>query len=80
MSQRELKALTAEGNLTQEKRLRSGKVRTSRDDAMVEEGSKELEELQTQLLEARAKLEEKSQELADAEQSLNVASNPGSLS
>ena len=39
---------------------------------MGEEGSKELEELEElQLLEAHAKLEEKSQELADAQKSLN---------
>ena len=76
MSQCELKALTAEagkGSLTREKRLRSGRIRTSRDDAMNEEGSKVLEELQTQLLEACAKLKEKGQELADAQQSLSDA-------
>ena len=76
MSQRELKALTAEagkGSLTREKRLRSGRTRTSRDDAMNEEGSKELEELQRQLREARDELEEKSQELADAQRSLGDA-------
>ena len=66
MSQRELKALTAETGkegLTREKRLRSRRVRTRRDDAMNEEGSRDPEELRGQLLDA---FEEKSRELAIA--------------
>ena len=76
MSQRELKALTTEsreGSPTQEKRLNCGKIRASGDDAMDGEGSRELEELQEQLREAHAKLEEKSQELVEAQQSLSYA-------
>ena len=73
MSQRELKALTEKGDLTQEKRLRSGRLRTRRDDAMAEEGSSELEELQTQLQEARARLEAQSRELADAQRGMSDA-------
>ena len=64
MSQCELKALTEKGDLT---RLRSGRLRTRRDDAMAEEGPSELEELQTQLQEARDRLEAQSRELADAQ-------------
>ena len=67
MSQCELKALIEKGDLTQEKRLRSGRLRARRDDAMAEEGLSELEELQTQLREARARLKAQSRELADAQ-------------
>ena len=70
MSQRELKALTAETGkegLTREKRLRSGRVRTSRDDAMNEEGSRDLRGR------LQAALEEKSRELAGAQQRLSDA-------
>ena len=59
MSQCELKALTEKGDLT--------RLRTRRDDAMAEEGLSKLEELQTQLQEARDRLEVQSRELADAQ-------------